>query len=174
MSILRRARSRLPQEYLAGGGIVRRPQYRQDGGDISPEHGRYTITSQTSPGGVEHGRYQYNYHPFDISNFAGTSVGAGTTTPVAEDPVVETPVVEEPVVDTSVVGGDTGGGSGGGSGGGTGIVTNPLLQQLTPVLTMRLGMKRLTSVSMIMTKRAMTTSSLKKRLLRGSRSLLIQ
>ena len=72
MSILSKARSRLPQEYLADGGMV---QYRQGGGIMSPAHGRYSVTPQQAPGGIHYGQVQYDYHPFDISNFATTYAG---------------------------------------------------------------------------------------------------
>ena len=123
MSILSRARSRLPQEYLADGGMV---QYRQGGGIMSPAHGRYSVTPQQAPGGIHYGQVQYDYHPFDVSNFATTYAGGlpGSYIPGAiptnEVPVVTTPTTTTPTTTTTTTGGGGTGGTGGGSTGGTG------------------------------------------------------
>ena len=112
MSILSRARSRLPQEYLADGGMV---QYRQGGGIMSPTHGRYSVTPNQSPDGTQYGQVQYYNHPWDISNFATTYTG---NRPTNFNP--NTPVVDDKI-DTTIVDVITGGNplpvTGGGTGG---------------------------------------------------------
>ena len=108
MSILKRARSRLPQEYLAGGGIV---QYRQTGGGItSPAHGRYSVTQQQTPTGSNYGQVQYQHRPWDIGNFATTLPGLSSS---INTPIVDMPTDEMPVDDVVTTTTDDSSGGGG-------------------------------------------------------------
>ena len=91
MSILKRARDRLPQEYLANGGIVR-PSYRQDGGILS----RYDRTPTQHPTGYSYDTIKYRQHPWDLGNFVtspgGTPAPYTPYTPPASVPAEETTV----------------------------------------------------------------------------------
>ena len=96
MSILKRARDRLPQEYLANGGIVR-PSYRQDGG-ILP---RYDRTPTQHPTGYSYDTIKYRQHPWDLGNFVTSPGGTPAPyTPYTPPPPVSAPVVDAPVSDS--------------------------------------------------------------------------
>ena len=121
MSILKRARDRLPQEYLANGGIVK-PSYRQDGGILS----RYDRTPTKHSTGYSYDTIKYHHRPWDIGDFVTQPLGTVDPTgevppqytyqpPVVEDIVdtsvtddggsdlIQTPIIEDPVVDPNII-----------------------------------------------------------------------
>ena len=98
MSILGRARAKLPA------------QYRQDGGILS----RYSRTPTTTPYGINYDTIKYNQHPWGMGAYG---VSGNTGTPIDGTPVDTTSTV----IDTTNTG--TPGSGGGGSGGGGGSIT---------------------------------------------------